>query len=65
MKRVSGKNSLALLCILAGIVYLLILVPTVIEGVEGGIQGRKRDLNHLRKQLMKIFTTTSIQSHTF
>lgn len=41
MKLHSGKNSLALLCILAGIVYLLILVPTIIEAVEAGIQGAK------------------------
>ncbi|SDZ79766.1 Protein of unknown function [Porphyromonadaceae bacterium NLAE-zl-C104] len=51
MKRVSGKNSLALLCILAGIVYLLILVPTVIEGVEGGIQGAKEGFKSSQKTI--------------
>lgn len=42
MKFNLGKNSLALLCILAGAVYLIILVPIIIESVEGGIQGAKK-----------------------
>ncbi|WP_352423078.1 hypothetical protein [Proteiniphilum sp.] len=37
MKRISAKNSLAFLCILAGIVYLLILIPAIIRGIEGGV----------------------------
>jgi hypothetical protein len=41
MKRVSAKNSLAILCILAGIIYLLILIPSIVDGIEGGIQGAK------------------------
>lgn len=41
MKVNSKKNSLALLCILAGIVYLFILIPTVSDGIAGGIQGIK------------------------
>lgn len=51
MKPNFSKNSLAFLRILAGIVYLLILVPTVIEGIEGGIEGAKEGVKSSMKAI--------------
>lgn len=49
MKLHSGKNSLAFLCILAGIVYLLILVPAIIGGIKGGIEGAREGAKSYQK----------------
>lgn len=49
MRLFSSKNSLAFLCILAGIIYLIILTPIVIEGIESAVQGTSEGFESSRK----------------
>lgn len=63
MKTGLNKNSLALLSLLAGIVYLLILTPAIISAWEGGIEGAKSELSE--SQLRHEDPDSDVRNETF
>ena len=63
MKTGLNKNSLALLSLLAGIVYLLILTPAIISAWEGGIEGAKSGLSE--SQLRHEDPDSDVRNETF
>jgi hypothetical protein len=49
MKTKPSTNSLAILSLLAGVVYLMILIPEIISGWEGGVEGAKSGFTESRR----------------